>query len=92
MSSKRTPSKCWIPLLNVHDPFRPPDPFSSSQSAGDLIGKHAMGRRLRTRDAVQLAVALHFHAAFPIGHFVCADQRLGDIATSEGLAVINPGE
>ena len=26
----------------------------------------------------------------PIDHFVCADQRLCDIATLEELAVINP--
>jgi uncharacterized protein len=59
--------------------------------AGDLIGKHAMSRPLRTLDAIQLAVALHFHRSFPIDHFVCADQRLCDVATIEGLNVINPG-
>jgi predicted nucleic acid-binding protein len=69
-----------IRVLNVH-----------YQMAGDLIGKHAMSRPLRTLDAIQLAVALHFHRSFPIDHFVCADQRLCDVATSEGLKVINPG-
>jgi hypothetical protein len=59
--------------------------------AGDLIGKPAMSRPLRTLDAIQLAVALHFHRPFPIDHFVCADQRLCDVATLEGLNVINPG-
>ena len=43
------------------------------QMAGDLIGKHAMSRPLRTLDAIQLAVALDFHRSFPIDHFVCAD-------------------
>jgi hypothetical protein len=26
----------------------------------------------------------------PLDHFVCADQRLCDIAALEGLAVVNP--
>ena len=60
------------------------------QMAGELIGKHAMSRQLRTLDAIQLAVALHFHRSFPIEHFVCADQRLCDVAGIEGLGVINP--
>jgi uncharacterized protein len=69
-----------IRVLNVH-----------YQVAGELIGKHAMSRPLRTLDAIQLAVALHFHRSFPIDHFVCADQRLCDVATLEGIHVINPG-
>ena len=60
------------------------------QLAGDLIGKHAMSRQFRTLDAIQLAVALHFHRSFPLDHFVCADQRLCDVARLEGLAVIKP--
>ncbi|MEO6807524.1 MAG: type II toxin-antitoxin system VapC family toxin [Isosphaeraceae bacterium] len=60
------------------------------QLAGDLIGKHAMSRQLRTLDAIQLAVALHFHQSFPLDHFVCADQRLCDVARLEGLSVIQP--
>src|SRR3954462_83072 len=60
------------------------------QLAGDLIGKHAMSRQLRTLDAIQLAVALHFHRSFPLDHFVCADQRLCDVARLEGLSVIQP--
>ncbi|HWE38919.1 MAG TPA: type II toxin-antitoxin system VapC family toxin [Isosphaeraceae bacterium] len=68
-----------IRVLNVH-----------FQAAGELIGKHAMSRQLRTLDALQLAVALHFHRAFPIDHFVCSDQRLCDVAALEGLAVVQP--
>jgi uncharacterized protein len=68
-----------IRVLNVH-----------YQLAGDLIGKHAMSRQLRTLDAIQLAVALHLHQSFPVDHFVCADQRLCDVAILEGLAIINP--
>ena len=60
------------------------------QLAGDLIGKHAMSRQFRTLDAIQLAVALHFHRSFPLDHFVCADQRLCDVARLEGLSVIQP--
>lgn len=60
------------------------------QLAGDLIGKHAISRQLRTLDAIQLAVALYFHQTFPLDHFVCADQRLCDVALSEGLSVIQP--
>jgi hypothetical protein len=69
-----------IRILNIH-----------FQIAGDLIGKHAMSRQVRTLDAIQLAVALHFHRSFSVDHFVCADHRLCDVATLEGLAVINPG-
>jgi uncharacterized protein len=68
-----------IRLLNIH-----------YQLAGDLIGKHAMSRQLRTLDAIQLAVALDLHKTFPVDHFVCADQRLCDAAILEGLAIINP--
>jgi predicted nucleic acid-binding protein len=60
------------------------------QLAGDLIGKHAMSRQFRALDAIQLAVALHFHRSFPLDHFVCADQRLCDVARLEGLTVIQP--
>src|SRR5262249_4532113 len=68
-----------IRLLNLH-----------FQMVGDPIGKHAMSRQLRTLDAIQLAVALHFHRSFPVDHFACADQRLCDVAILEGLTVIKP--
>lgn len=58
--------------------------------AGGLIGKHALGRSLRTLDAIQLAVALDLHRSLPVHHFVCADQRLCDVASLEGLTVIQP--
>ena len=60
------------------------------QQAGDLIAKHGMSRQICSLDALQLAVALRMHQAPSIDHFVCADQRLCDIAILEGLAVINP--
>src|SRR5208282_1924109 len=37
-----------------------------------------------------LSVALQLHQTAPIDHFVCADQRLCEIAAREGLAVVNP--
>ena len=60
------------------------------QLASGLIATHGMTRQLRALDALQLAVALRVHQATPIDHFVCADQRLCDVATLEGLSVINP--
>lgn len=68
-----------IRILNVH-----------YDRARDLIGNHGLTRRARTLDTLQLAVALHLNQVAPLDHFVCADQRLRDIAILEGLAVINP--
>ena len=68
-----------VRLLNAH-----------YQLAGDLITQHALGRQLRTLDALQLAVALRVHQATPLDHFVSADQRLCDVALLEGLTVLNP--
>jgi predicted nucleic acid-binding protein len=59
-------------------------------TAGDLIGTHGLVRQLRALDAIQLAIALQVHGTTPIDHFVCADQRLCEVAALEGLAVINP--
>jgi uncharacterized protein len=60
------------------------------QLASTLISRHGMTRQLRTLDAIQLAVALRLHQTAPLDRFVCADQRLCDIAAFEGLAVFNP--
>jgi predicted nucleic acid-binding protein len=68
-------------LLNVH--------YDGSR---DLIVKHGLRRQIRTLDALQLSVALHLHQAINIDQFVCADQRLCDIAALEGLPVLNPGQ
>jgi predicted nucleic acid-binding protein len=59
-------------------------------TAGDLIDKHGMSRRLRALDAIQLAVALHLHQTTHVDHVVCADQDLCTVASLEGLAVVNP--
>jgi predicted nucleic acid-binding protein len=58
--------------------------------AQDLIRSHGLARQIRTLDALQLSVALRLHQAAPLDHFVCADQRLCDLATREGLSVLNP--
>ncbi len=60
------------------------------QAAGDLITRHGKTRQIHTLDSLQLAVALSIQQPAPIDQFVCADQKLCDIAQLEGLAVINP--
>ena len=54
-----------------------------------LIEKH-FRIRLRTLDALQLAVALALSYQGMIDHFVCADDRLCEMALEEGLSVIHP--
>ena len=58
--------------------------------ARDLIANHGLRRQIRTLDALQLSVALHIHQITPFDYFVCNDQRLCDVASVEGLAVVNP--
>lgn len=60
------------------------------QFASDLVGSHGLLRQLRTLDSLQLAVALRLHRTAPVDAFVCADQRLCQVATLEGLPVTNP--
>jgi predicted nucleic acid-binding protein len=62
------------------------------ESAGDLIARHGKSQQIHTLDALQLAVALSIQQPTAINQFICADQRLCDIALLEGLAVINPEE
>lgn len=66
-------------LLNVH-----------YDRARNLIARHGLHRQIRTLDALQLSVALQLNQVAPIDRFVCADQRLCDIAVLEGLVIINP--
>jgi len=66
-------------LLNVH-----------YDRARELINTHGHQRQIRTLDALQLSVALQIHQTAPISYFVCTDQRLCDIASREGIAVLNP--
>jgi predicted nucleic acid-binding protein len=62
---------------------------SRYQEAMQLIERHVRSR-LRTLDALHLAVALALSQQGMIDQFVCADQTLCDMAMAEGLAVINP--
>ena len=60
------------------------------KDAERLIGGHSFIRRLRTLDALQLAVALDLVNQALLDHFVVADQALAEIASLQGLSVINP--
>ena len=60
------------------------------QAAQSLIQRHALTQRLRTLDALQLAVALDQHGKGLIDRFICVDKVLCTVAASEGLAVIDP--
>ena len=55
-----------------------------------LVGKYGFTRRLRTLDAIQLAVALDLHRRGLSDLFVVADKLLAEVAALEGLAVENP--
>ena len=55
-----------------------------------LIGQYSYMDRLRTLDALQLAVALDLASQNLVDYFVVADQALCEVAASEGLSVINP--
>jgi hypothetical protein len=58
--------------------------------AVDLIARHGKSRQIRALDALQLSLALLLPDARKIDHFVCADQRLCDVAILEGVSAINP--
>jgi predicted nucleic acid-binding protein len=60
------------------------------RAAEKLIATHAPTKRLRTLDALQLAMALELRFAGAINHFVVADVPLAAVAALEGLSVINP--
>ena len=55
-----------------------------------LIEKYAFDKRLRTLDALQLAVALGLKNQGLIDHFVAADAALCAIAGLEGFSVLDP--
>ena len=64
-----------------------PDHFLMAER---LIGRHGFTFRLRTLDALQLAVALDLSSQGLLDHLVVADRLLGEVALIEGLKVINP--
>lgn len=66
-----------LPLLDSH-----------YQLAEQLIGRHGSRFRLRTLDALQLAVALDWNQHNPIDALVLADQALSEVAAVEKLPVL----
>jgi uncharacterized protein len=63
---------------------------SHFRGAEQLISRHATTRRLRTLDAVQLAVASERLQPQSGGAIVSADLALLEIAEIEGLPTLNP--
>ena len=57
-----------------------------------LVAKYGYTRRMRTLDALQLAVALDLHRRGLTEVFVVADKLLAEVAAAEGLAAENPEE
>jgi hypothetical protein len=55
-----------------------------------LVEQYAFDLRLRTLDAVQLAVALELRAQGLIEKFVAADKVVCEVAALEGFSVLNP--
>jgi predicted nucleic acid-binding protein len=62
------------------------------QEAQRLIRQYGPTQRLRTLDALQLAVALDLRGKGLLDQFICADRVLLAIAAGEGLATIDPEE
>ena len=60
------------------------------QEAERLLRQHGPARRLRTLDALQLAVALDLHRKKAIERVVSADRDLLAVAAIEGLGVFDP--
>jgi predicted nucleic acid-binding protein len=61
------------------------------ETAVEVIEKYFQ-RRLRTLDALHLAVALDLRRRGILDRFVCADESLRSIAIEEGLATLNPAQ
>ncbi len=59
-------------------------------TAERLIGRYSFEYRLRTLDALQLAVALDLSQQELLDSFVLADKSLCEVGLLEGLKVINP--
>ena len=59
------------------------------QSAEALVRSHAVNYALRTLDAMQLSVALDLHGRGAASDLVASDKNLCNVATLEGLTVIN---
>jgi predicted nucleic acid-binding protein len=62
----------------------------SLTAAEQFIARHGYKYRLRTLDALQLAVAVEFLSEGLLDKFVVADKVLAEVAVLEGLSVLNP--
>jgi len=60
------------------------------RDAERLINLLAVHSRLRTLDAIQLAVALSLQKRGMVELFVCADKALCQVAGGVGFKVLNP--
>jgi hypothetical protein len=60
------------------------------KDAERLIREHGLARRLRTLDALQLAVALDLQARGMVDLLVSSDQHLLGAARTEGILVFDP--
>jgi predicted nucleic acid-binding protein len=60
------------------------------QEAERLLRHHGPTRRLRTLDALQLAVAIDLHRKKAIDRVISADRDLLDVAAVEGLDIFDP--
>jgi hypothetical protein len=62
------------------------------QGAEALMRVHAVDRSLRTLDAIQLSLALDLQRRGAASDLVASDRNLCNVATLEGLSVLNPSE
>lgn len=60
------------------------------KQADRLIAQHGLTRRIRTLDALQLAVALDLHRQGMIDQLVTSDKHLLSVAVAEGISVFDP--
>lgn len=60
------------------------------KEADRLIGRHGLSRRIRTLDALQLAVALDLRQRGKIDQLVSSDKHLLSVAVAEGISVFDP--
>jgi hypothetical protein len=60
------------------------------QVAERLIRHHGVSQRIRTLDALQLAVALDLRDRGMLDYIVCADTGFIAVALAEGVSIINP--
>jgi predicted nucleic acid-binding protein len=60
------------------------------QEAERLLRQHGLVRKLRTLDALQLAVALDLRSRGIVDRFIAADKNLLAIAALEGFTILDP--